>query len=192
MKRIVLLCLALLIALSATGAGYAMWDKELLIDGTVNTGEVDAYFTTAWTVEDPEVEDKDVGECLVTGIEAQTLAVTLNNAYPCYGCTVAFTVDNIGTIPVKVNAIEYSLDGGTTWVPWNSTVEITVELPFGLGKFVVAILHMHGIYVGDQIEDGESLPGSLYIHVEQESDELGTGTFMVRVHLVQWNEYPYL
>lgn len=41
MKKIGLLCLALVLALGALGVGYAMWWDEVTIEGTVNTGNVE-------------------------------------------------------------------------------------------------------------------------------------------------------
>ena len=173
MKKIGLICLALVLALGALGVGFAMWDKTLYIDGTVNTGEVNAIFTTASCTEDPEVEGKDVGSCTLTGIGEQTLTITIDNGYPCYGCTVDFTVDNIGTIPVKVQSL--------------TIVNPPPEISFTWS----------GIAVGDQIDGGDSQAGSIYVHVEQEADELagvaGSGipsyTFSAVIYLVQWNEY---
>ena len=217
------MCLALLVALSATGAGYAMWEKELLIDGTVETGEVNAEWTTAFSNDDGIVDDgakdadddgacvalsgdsscdpsdeyaanatprydKDVADCIVTGAGEQTIEVTLVNAYPSYYPTVIFDIDNTGTIPVKIQAIEYSVDGGGSWQTLDPCVYITITLWPGI-KIVIAIVHTWGVTIGQQIDPGESAQGFLSIHVEQDSDELASGSFMVRVHLVQWNEY---
>jgi hypothetical protein len=56
MKKIGLLVLAVVFAVGALGVGYAMWDEEVFIDGEVNTGEVNAGFTMAFT-DDDGVED---------------------------------------------------------------------------------------------------------------------------------------
>lgn len=40
MKKIGLLCMALVLALGMLGVGYAMWKDEITIEGTVNTGTV--------------------------------------------------------------------------------------------------------------------------------------------------------
>ena len=57
MKKIGVICLALVLALGALGVGYAMWDKTLTITATVQTGEVDAEFTEAFTDDDGQVDD---------------------------------------------------------------------------------------------------------------------------------------
>jgi hypothetical protein len=52
MKKIGLLCLALVLALGALGVGYASWTDTITIFGTVNTGEVCVYFTCPWSQSD--------------------------------------------------------------------------------------------------------------------------------------------
>ena len=169
-KRMGLLFLALVIALGGIGVGYAMWDKTLYIDGTVNTGEVNAEFTAASgndTGIDPGY-DKDVGNCSVVIDEkdAQLLHITINNGYPCYTCVITYTVTNTGTIPVKVQSL-------------------TVPTPIK----EVTVTWTPGIVVGDQIDAGESRTGTITIHVEQCAAELATYTFDAQIYLVQWNEY---
>lgn len=59
-----ILFMALVAMLGAMGLGYALWSKALTIDGTVNTGNVDAEFTDAFTDDDNIVDDdtKDIGD----------------------------------------------------------------------------------------------------------------------------------
>lgn len=45
MKKIGLICMALVLALGALGVGFAMWSDTITIDGTVNTGNVDIVVT---------------------------------------------------------------------------------------------------------------------------------------------------
>lgn len=156
----------LMIALMLAGISYAMWDKTLYIDGTVHTGEVDAIFTNYYCEEAPEVEGKDVGSCsVVEGVDNQHLVVTINNGYPCYTCTVYFTIWNRGTIPVKVQSL--------------TVVTPPPEIDFTFS----------GIAVGDQIDGDDTQTGSIIIHVDQSADELATYTFSIEIYLVQWNEY---
>jgi len=163
--KIGIVFLVLVMALGTLGIGYAMWDKTLHTVGSVNTGEVDAIFTTATCTEDPEADGKDVGSCSVVGAGTQTLTITITNGYPCYGCTVDFTIDNVGTVPVKVQSLDLS------GVPAEITVTWTT------------------VTVGDQIEPGGSAPGDIHIHVEQEAGELASYTFSAKIYLVQWNEF---
>jgi len=212
MKRVGILALALVLALGVLGVGYAMWDETLAVEGIVHTGEVSAVWTEAFSNDDGLVSnpakdaddggldprdywvangtpryDKDAAMCIVEGSGTQEMRVTLANAYPSYHPTVIFSIDNTGTIPVKLQAMEYSVDDGTTWNSWNGTIKITVKL-FGL-KVVISVLHCLGVHVGDQIEPGGSAQGQLAMHIEQESEEGASGSFRVRFNLVQWNEF---
>ena len=163
--KVAVLFLVLALALAAVGVGYAMWDKTLHIDGTVNTGEVNAVFTDAYCEETPEAEGKDVGSCTLTGIGEQTLTITIDNGYPCYECTVYFTILNTGTIPVKVQSLSAI----------NALPELTVSWT--------------GLTVGQQIDAKQSVPGDIHIHVEQAALESTTYTFNAEIWLVQWNEF---
>jgi hypothetical protein len=171
MKKIGLLLLVVVLALGALGVGYAMWDKTVYIDGTVNTGEVDATFTDAWCSDtgiDPGY-DKDVGSCsvIIDPEDNQLLHITINNGYPCYSCYIFYTITNTGTVPVMVQDL---------WTNNPDPTKVTVQWQMDL-------------YVGDQIDPGDSRTGSILIHVEQPADELATYYFDGGVYLVQWNEY---
>jgi hypothetical protein len=51
MKKIGLICMALVMALGIAGVGYASWTDTLYIDGTVETGDVDLdikYLSQTW------------------------------------------------------------------------------------------------------------------------------------------------
>jgi len=163
-----LIFLALALCLSISGAAFAMWDKTLYIDGTVKTGEVNADFDSA-SCNDTGIDpgyDKDVGNCTVTGVNTQTLTITVNNGYPCYSCAVNFNITNTGTIPVKIQNLT---------ITNNPSPNVTVTWT--------------GLAVGDQIDAGDELAGDIDIHVEQCAAENSTYTFNATIYLVQWNEF---
>ena len=65
MKKIGLLCLALVLALGTLGVGYAMWSDTITITGTVNTGSVDLDImkcsnTWVWKLIPVEPGDPDI------------------------------------------------------------------------------------------------------------------------------------
>jgi hypothetical protein len=53
MKKISLICLALVLAMGTLGVGYASWTDTVYIDGTVDTGEVCVWFGPSAGVDDP-------------------------------------------------------------------------------------------------------------------------------------------
>lgn len=65
MKKIGLLCLALVLALGALGVGFAHWSQTITIDQTVTTGEVKVGVFGVATDPD-EVEGKDICHVYVT------------------------------------------------------------------------------------------------------------------------------
>lgn len=53
------LVMVLVLALVSLGMGYGLWSKILTIDGTVNTGTLDAIFVDAFTDDDDVVDNPD-------------------------------------------------------------------------------------------------------------------------------------
>lgn len=181
--------MVLLVALALLGVGYGLWSKVLFIDGTVHTGNVNAEFLNPFTDDDgvgdgvcgigtgscdpkepgpnPGRYDKGFADCTaeLDETDPQILNVVIANGYPSYWCTVWFTVENTGTVPVKVQA--YNLTG----LP-----EVLEVVPTGL-------------LIGDQIDPDEELQGGLSIHIKQEADETEDYNFTAAITLVQWNEY---
>ena len=187
----------LLLALATIGVVFGLWSKVLTIDGTVETGNVDAVWFAAACTENPfdvppgEFEGKDVAS--VTAVpdpaDQEILIVTLENAYPSYeiDCQVHFA--NNGTIPIKIRGItkddpnggvisEVLIDGiGSQLEPCGFTPT------FPTSPAVVPL-------------DCQSAM-SLVVHVEQEAEqnagrgELGDPPayqFRFKVCVAQWNE----
>jgi hypothetical protein len=68
-----ILFMVLVALLAAIGIGYAHWTKTLNIDGTVNTGTVDAIFVAAFTddddaVDNPDKDSQDTDGCVDLGL----------------------------------------------------------------------------------------------------------------------------
>lgn len=180
MKKIGLLCLALVLALGTLGVGYAMWDKTLYIDGTVNTGEVNLEIV-AISQDDARIDpgnlitgqpkDKDVGwtEVQIDPNDNQRAIVTVHNAYPCYENYIHFSVHNSGTVPVKLQNIVVTSPACIDVTAWNG--------------------------IGEQIDPGPlndppaMADNTIWFHVLQCADELATYNFTVEFYYVQWNEY---
>lgn len=117
MKKIGLICLALVLALGTIGVGFATWIDVLYIEGTVNTGTVDVELSEG-VASDDEVKDWVSGiTCTVTG---DTLFVTVTNAYPCITYSNTFDVHMLGSVPV---ILSQSID--LTGVPAGAVISVT-------------------------------------------------------------------
>jgi len=175
-----ILFLVLVGLLGALAVGYGLWSKVLTIEGSVATGNFDADWDTASTNDPGTTPDpctpglnpnectyppKHVGQCEVTGQGTQELLVTITNAYPSYECTVTAAVTNTGTIPFNV-----LVDGSS------SDPELDVICTGTPG----------------QVDPGQELPGSCWIHVRQEAKERSTYTAQASLCVAQWNETPSL
>jgi len=213
MKKIGLLCLAIVLALGALGVGYAAWTDTIYIDGTVTTGVakicidetkpitqldtgLDHHAVTtcepfsidyAGQGDDP----KDVGNTTVTRLDCDTLEVIVNNAYPCYYNHIDFWVVNRGTIPLKIwKAVisdgddeEYTFYGRYGVVPGAC-------LELGAGEEEGPDLAIHwGNSWGTQIHPGDQLDMSFDFHVLQPIPQDDTFSFTITLYAIQWDEY---
>lgn len=147
MKKIGLICLAVVLAVGALGIGFAHWSQTLFIEGTVETGELIVGIRDNG-VNDPGLDpgfdrvkseqvyyDKDVASITSTnvdekckhtnpainnGVETQYYhkeVITITNAYPSYAPGWTTLFANAGTIPVKLES--YNLDPVLAdWPAW--------------------------------------------------------------------------
>ena len=98
MKKIGLLCLALVLALGTLGIGFAAWTDTVVINQTVETGSLSISLSKILCSEVAEFQGKDVGsiDCYLTGeVKCQIdyagvlrnayekAEVVMLNAYPC-------------------------------------------------------------------------------------------------------------
>jgi len=171
-KATTTLLVTLVMALVVMGIAYAKWDKELFIQGTVNTGTLDVVFANVECSDlgiDPGY-DKDVGSCSVClSDEDETMTVTINNAYPCYSCTIDFDLVNVGTIPVIIESV-------------------TIDNP-NSNELTVTMTPSPDDLLGVQIDPDGSVHVSLYVHVEQPAEQGSSYSFTITIVVVQWNEY---
>ena len=185
MKKFMLICLALVLALGSLGVAYAMWDKTLFVQGNVATGEVNAYIASIASDDavvgnpdpyygalvgmpaNPAYPLKDVARttCGIDQVDNQRGWVIIDDGYPCYWVAVHLTVYNNGSIPIIYEGVDI------TQVPCCIFVD-------------------PGDSLGEQIDPGGHLDYTIYFHVEQCANENDTyGPFEFGFHFVQYNEY---
>ena len=210
MKKIGLLCLALVLALGTLGVGFALWSETLYIDGTVYTGELDWEFECGTvTVSDPCTPptadkncdndfqnvrpapgDKNVGCTDVVCVDSDgdgdvdTLQVTLNNVYPCYYVHIGYFIHNNGSIPLKFERCIIS-GGGSSYAFTSLPCLVDLDLD-GDGDLDLNL--RFGDNFGVQLHPCDSMDQSFDLHVKQGSEQGTTYTFTIELEAVQWNE----
>lgn len=112
MKKLGLMCLALMLVLGTLGIGFAYWNDTLTIGpNPVNTGELNM----GWGNPGPTVTEYGVYTGSVA-VDEQTLTITVGNMYPSWGDSLdALTIwgsriYNTGTIPVKFTGVDITWD----------------------------------------------------------------------------------
>lgn len=145
-SKAVALPLLLVILLGAMGLSYAWWNETLVIDPTVNTGELKMEFKYPYSDDGPGMKDAkeyeygsairgdwDVGETTIMVVDPYTTKVTLSNVYPGYQARIKLGIYNTGTIPAKIQSVtltnivdtdgvlDYVKVGGWVQVQWGPT-----------------------------------------------------------------------
>ena len=177
------------------------------------TGTTDPNNTTNWTWTGTRYA-YDVGSttCELTQVGStdpndggmNTMTITVDNAYPCYYGNVAFTIDNIGTIPVHIESIKLisiskNGDPYTLIVPRDLVVCHTwyidyeaprVEETPSAGNDDFSI-HLSGeLAVCETIEVSGAMFGDICIHVEDGAEEETTYDFTIEIVVTQFNAAP--
>jgi hypothetical protein len=210
MKKIGLLCLALVLALGTLGVGYAMWFDEVVIEGTVDTGTLRLGIVKA---EATLYQDKDVAtaelsfEGEIAPWECDTppgaqdfayekLVVTLNNTFPCLTVDIEFYVGAVTTIPIHITGLNMSDPSGELTVVWTNPpgnpgnakgyFYRTGGDPQEDRVLTFEIINL----VSSQLHDCDSDKADLILHVEQPAEQDHEYQFEFKVIGEQWAECP--
>jgi len=237
MKKIGLICLAVVLALGVMGAALAQWNETLEIEGTVNTGELDVQFSAQKSNDDGDQKDPsecgswtgttdpnntanwtwggsryayDVGSttCALSKVDTgdatddgnNVMTITILNAYPCYYGNVAFTIDNIGSIPVHIESIkliEISKGGNiyTLATPRDLVVCQTWYIDYDAPRVETSpsagddfSIHLSGdLEVCKTIAVEGAMFGDICVHVEDGAEESTTYDFSIEIVVTQFN-----
>jgi len=168
-KKIFAILAILIMTLSIAGFAYAHWTKIVTVDGEITTGTLNLIIISA-ADDDTGIDldyDKDVADTVITidPNDPQIAHITITNAYPSYHVYFHVTIQNVGTIPAKLYAIEVDNPNECIYVnAWD------------------------GLY--EQLHPGDKGDYSGYIHVLQCAEQNETYTFTVRFIFWNWNEIP--
>ncbi len=180
-KPLIVVTLLVLVALGAVGVGYGLWFKVLLVEGTIETGNVDAQWSFVGCF---DIEEKDVGtiDGIIDPVDPQILHFEIGNGYPSYtaDCEVEYTY--LGSVPAHVEEIRF-VDGDFTGC--------VVEQSPTTGSFTASCDQATVTWANNlctQLHAGDFVGSSLRVHVEQEAEQNTTYNFGVEVQLNQFNE----
>jgi hypothetical protein len=231
-KKIMATFAVLMFALSIAGFVYAHWSDMVYIEATVKMGSVTFGFTrivAEWDWED-YADEKEVanGVCTlskeVTDVHTgktvyKLLTFTITSAYPQYWAINKFTLDNAGTIPVKIQSVKITLPvgfsyeedasyPGAMWHIKNETGYVVYNIwlykqPLDWGytppdwgicppwEFPGAFGDIYGVRAlkGNQIEPNEELLTEILVDPKQDAQECHTYTFSIEIEAIQWNKY---
>jgi hypothetical protein len=109
-RRLSILAFVLVLAIASLGLAYGAWSQTLTINGTANTGTLEAHFETL--VVPTDWYAKFDGSTI--SADGKTLTLNVTNVYPGFSQAFTFDVENGGSIPVVVPAIE--LQGKPAWL----------------------------------------------------------------------------
>ena len=217
MKKIGVICLALVLALGSLGVGYALWSDTLFLEGTVETGEVDWEFES-FSILDPFDDNSTIGDwnidpgfsgaayqtsksvgwitgVLVDGLDGDgdnsTLNLTFHNMYPCYYNSINLYPICTGNVPIHFTKATISNEYGFSYA-WTAPYPYE-EKEFDItGDNVSDIEFQWGDSLGIQMHKGDSPPEiSFKIHILQAAPQgFSNGKFSIKLEAVQYNEAP--
>jgi hypothetical protein len=146
----------------------------------------------------------------------KTLTFTMVNATPEYWGINKFTLDNGGTIPVKIQGITLTLPAGFTYFQYDSIVwdvfnetgdfvyEIwlyneTLEVDFIRDEIldniyappmmVLQYVQNPVTIIGSQIHGQQGIPVEMCVVLPETAQECHTYTFSLEIEAIQWNKY---
>lgn len=175
----------------------------MYLNGTVNTGEVCVEWSFDATLPDSNLKDLDgdgeeddpiatlTYDLTDTNSDGcnDTLAVTLDNVYPCLWVNGTIDVTNCGTIPVGIAAYDYTIEDpdGVAGGIWLYDVNFWLEDPNG-GIHPITMDIEEWIEEVNQIDPGWSLVCEFKIHFGEETPEGATATISAWIEFWNWNE----
>jgi hypothetical protein len=219
MKKLGLLFMVLVIALAGLGAAYAAWLDEIVIRGTVETGDVDIEVVK---LSDMEVyKDLDTDDMVIvsyvkygngtvvhefgdipanpylvawtdtTNPRDDVIEFEMVNLFPCIDFEVDAWLHYTGSIPAKINAINWEVLAGGNWInPLIASGDI-----MAIAREWDPATHTIGAVVeaGYQLHYCDWIYLKLKVHIPQDEFYMDkSGRMRATLEVVQWNEYPHI
>ena len=216
MKRIGLLCLALVLALGALGVGYAAWTDTVVIEQTVQTGnlqvgifavalkEGDAKNVTtvdvshgAWKF-DKEVTPVPASALFNAGSYAfyESATIAIGNFYPSFTILEDYVIGVGGTVPVKLHVTKTVVDPDGVydnmtigWSIYKISGGVSALLVSGSGVASVQFDVIVGRLEGLQLHGCDVLIIYLDKYLLQMAPQGTDASLTLSVDAIQYNKY---
>lgn len=161
-RRFAYLLAALVVALSAIGIGYAAWNQNLSINGTINTGSLSACII----LDTPPFASSSEYATIAEGDSSDTnLVINISNAFPGNIFSVNYIVVNMGTMPADVAIGEPDITANGTDA---AADDITIVVPAG----------------SEPTLPGTSASGSISITINDSIPNTGTASYSVNIPII--------
>jgi hypothetical protein len=179
------LATGLLVVLAAIGVVNGLWSKNLVINGTVETGDLQVDFTDLSRSADPGLDpctsfgspdgpdegtapdcpdvpkNVAVTQCFVHPNDDQILVVRIFNGYPSYEGDCEYHFANTGSIPF--NVIGAVVDEGQNLTGCGPDTNTGPAVVVFCDQLKIGYFDN----IGEQVDPGEDESGSLIVHVQQ-------------------------
>lgn len=215
LRKIGIICLTLVIALSSVGFSYAKWSESLSISGTANTGQVDWEFTKCSLKDEhapPPYVPKQSGWCDWTcrdgfaGPLPWFWRLDKNVGWGEYELVDTDADEDFDTLKLALHNVYPSYFNGVSdlWAHNNGSVPIVVQkvvingieitqepVPViqldlsGDGKDDIEIWWKDGF--GTRIDPGKDIEMGLWFHCLQDAPQGASLSFTISIVAVQWN-----
>ena len=211
LKKIGLICLAVVLAVGGLGVGYATWSDTVKINTTVEMND----FLVGWEDilfegdNEPDLEiPKDIGKVEQTLTLPETgehhlpvetvykkLTIKITGGYPSYMSYCKVTLKNAGTVPAHIVRIVVTPGAGldsareASWDANNNPIDW--ELLDAAGNVVLDLFIFKQLtgdsLVCNQLDPCIAEPVDIWVHVKQKAEECHTYDFAVGIEAIQWN-----
>jgi len=216
MKKIGLLCLALVLALGTLGAAYAAWTDTVVMEQTVNTGTLEVgIFAVQQHIEEKDIctvdvrhgafkFDKLVDPVPITALfdpgvhpfyESATIAI--GNFYPSFYILEDFVIGVGGTVPVKLKVTPTIVDPNgvydnmtISWVIYKISEGVIETLASDVGPGRAQIDMIVAQLEGLQLHGCEVIIIYLDKYLEQTAPQGAAASLTLSVEAIQYNKYP--
>lgn len=162
MKRTKVLALVLAVSVMLMGAGYAAWTDQTQIESTVSTGNLNVDVRWA-NLTRPDYTGGSITGGLNSNQDPNKIVVNITDLYPTvYNgndsktfARIHFSVENKGTVPVKLDSVEFVPTNPTSpaWDYLKTVIHIHKGIPSATGTSLATQTSLTGVNAIGMFQD---------------------------------------